>query len=256
MFKAYMHVSAQTGMRNEEVTSSADGFTKRDLSLGNLAWWYKGQRRPYLTEEELRSLSEGDYAILTPSASKCDPFGMRWGAKPIWLAFSPSDWLCAARALRDLELARLFEEPSARSGLPLFRHENGAPWVRSYTANLLRQFVVAIGVPPERVKDYTPHSWRIYLCNALAAQNCSDSEIQAALRWASVDALNTYRLTSAETYTLWLRAAMGARFNVVRGANARRPDGRPLPRTDNDDVARAFVAGRLDVLEAAHEDAE
>ena len=71
------------------------------------------------------------------------------------------------------------------------------------------------------MKDYTPHSWCVYLCNALAAQGLGDEQIQVALRWASVDALNTHRLTSAEAYTAWLRAAMGACFNVMRGAARR-----------------------------------
>ena len=252
-WKAYIHVSAQTGMRNEEMTSAPTiGFTRRDLALANLTWYYNGVRRKYLTESELRSMKIGDYALLTPPPSKCDPFGMRWGAKPIWLAYSPDDWLCSARVLRDLELARLHVTPEERAEVPLFCHENGAPWARSYTANLLRLFVVAIGIPPERVRDYTPHSWRIYLCNALAALDLTDEQIQAALRWASVEALNTYRLTSAETYTAWLRGSMGARFNVVRGATTRRPDGRLLPRTDNDDAARTFINCRMELLEAAH----
>ena len=32
-------------------------------------------------------------------------------------------------------------------------------------------------------------------------------------------------MTSAATFARWLKAAMGARFNVVRGCTMRRPDG-------------------------------
>jgi len=213
-WNAFVHTAAQTGMRNEEFTSPPGGFSKRDLSLANLTWHFNGARCPYLSETQLRQLSDGDFAILTPAASKCDPFGMRWGAKPIWLPFSSSAWLCAARALRDLELRRLHVAPEERRKVPLFCHESGIPWARSYTFDLLRLFVRCIGTPEERVKDYTPHSFRIYLCNALAAQGLEDKEIQTALRWASVDALNTYHLTDAATYTRWLNAAMGARFTV------------------------------------------
>ena len=125
-------------------------------------------------------------------------------------------------------------------------------WSRSYTFDLLRLFVRCIGTPEERINDYTPHSFRIYLCNALVAAELDDSEIQTALRWASEDALNTYRLTSAETYARWLNAAMGARFTVVRGHTTRKPNGQPLPRTDCDDMAQDFVRRSFELLELAH----
>ena len=254
MWNAYLHTAAQTGMRNEEFTSPPRGFTKRDLSLGNLKWFKDGVRRTYLERQELLTLSEGDFAILTPSASKCDPLGMRWGARPIWLPFN-SAWLCAARACRDLELLRLEVAPEERSNVPLFCHESGIPWAPSYSFNLLRDFVKHIGTPEDQVKDYTPHSFRIYLCNALASAGLGDRQIQAALRWASADAINTYHLTDAKTYSAWLAAAMTADFNVVRGATLRREDGRKLPRVDNYDAAYNFVSMRQEILELAHEDA-
>ena len=254
MFKCYIHTAAQTGMRNEEFTSpEARGFSKRDLSLANLSWFFKGERRSSLEEWELDQLSDGDYAILTPSASKCDPFGMKWGTKPIWLPFSAMDWLCAARCLRDVERLRLHLAPSQRCEVPLFAHECGKPWSRSYTFNLLRLFVTCIGTPADRIKDYTPHSFRIYLCNALANEGLSDGEIQAALRWASPDSINTYRLTSKETFARWLSAAMGTRFTVVRGGTLRRANGAPMPRHTADDAAISFVQRSLEMLELAHE---
>ena len=257
MWKGYIHTAAQTGMRNEEFTAGPRGFTKRDLSLANLAWYIKatGTIHKCLTPDELRSLGDGDYALLTPAPSKCDPFGMRWGAKPIWLPFSHTDWLCAARALRDVELLRPLTTPAERSNAPLFAHEAGMVWTRSYTFDLLRLFVRHIGVADDHVNDYTPHSFRIYLCNALASAGLGDRQIQAALRWASADAINTYHLTDAKTYSAWLAAAMTADFNVVRGATLRREDGRKLPRVDNYDAAYNFVSMRHEILELAHEDA-
>ena len=174
----------------------------------------------------------------------------------MWLPFSSCDWLCAARELRDLEKRRAGSvSPSERNTVPLFCHENGAAWTRSYTFDLLRLFVKHIGVPEDRVNDYTPHSFRIYLCNALASQHLSNSEICAALRWASEDSIHTYFMTSAATFARWLKAAMGARFNVVRGCTMRRPDGEPLPRTDNDDMAFSFVQEAMKMLDVAHEHA-
>ena len=81
----------------------------------------------------------------------------------------------------------------------------------SYTARALRSFVELI-VSAEFVQDYTVHSFRIYICNALAAADMSDAVIQICLRWASVDALNTYRMTDAKSYAQYLRAAAEASF--------------------------------------------
>ena len=247
-----MHTEAQTGFRNGDVTSKK--HTKRDMmSIGHLTWFFKGKNRSELTGDELESLSEGDFAIITPPPSKADIFGMRWGSKPIFLPFSPTDPICAARALRDLELAVQVKGEERRL-TPLFRTEAGEPLSSSYTANLLRDFVKLIA-PLERVKDYTMHSFRIYLCNALAAAGVDDAKIQAVLRWASVDALNTYRLSDAAQYAGWLRAAMGAAFTVRRGASTLRADGSNivLPRVDNDDRAAAILESQLELLEIAHD---
>ena len=181
---------------------------------------------------------------------------MRWGSKPIFLPFSPTDPICAARALRSVELLHEVIGP-ARRETPLFRTEKGEPLTRSYTATLLRDFVKLI-VPEERVRDYTMHSFRIYLCNALSAAGVDDAKIQACLRWASVDALNTYRMSDAAQYASWLRAAMQSTFVVRRGASALRADGSSIaiPRTDNADRAAAILEEQLELLEIANRDAD
>ena len=251
MWCGVVHTDAKPDVRNEDFTSKEE-FTKRDLSLVHLTWLFKGEMRDYLSPAELMSLSEGDYAIITPPPSKADPFGMRWGSKPISLPFSPTDQICAARALRDVELLQSISGAERRA-TPLLRMPDGAPLSRSHTASLLRDFVKLI-VPDERVKDYTMHSFHIYLRNALAAAGVDDAKIQACLRWASVDALNTYRMAYAAQYASWLRAAMSAHFVVRRGASAMRADGSAiaLPRVDSTDRAVAILEEQLELLELAN----
>jgi hypothetical protein len=46
----------------------------------------------------------GDMAILSPPASKADPWGLDWRPSPIHLRYAPSERVCAARELAHLEL--------------------------------------------------------------------------------------------------------------------------------------------------------
>ena len=189
--------------------------------------------------------------MLVPGSSKCDPFGARWGQKPIWLPFSPTDTPCAARALRDLELAH--EVPAGkRADTPLFRDSADKPLRRAYTNKLLRLFL-AVFMAPEQVKEYTMHSFRAYLCNALVAAGFADDVVQAALRWASPEAIKTYRGTHKDTYAGWLRAAASATFTTCRGRAvlASGADARELPRTDDCEIALRFVEQQAGLLAMA-----
>ena len=44
-----------------------------------------------------------------------------------------------------------------------------------------------------KAKKYSLHSFRSYLASALLAAGCTDVQIQAALRWASAEALLIYK---------------------------------------------------------------
>ena len=224
------------------------------MAVGHLKWQKGGEAAPrILLVHELELLEDGDFAVLTPPPSKSDPLGMRWGSKPIFLPYDSSAQICAARALRDLELMR--QVPAAkRREVPLFSDIEGKPLTPYYTASTLRSFVELI-VSPEFVKDYTVHSFRIYLCNALAAADMSDGVIQMCLRWASVDALNTYRMTDAKSYAQYLRAAAEASFVVRRGAQTMptRADGRPMPMIDGDDRIAAIVEEAMGLMQIAED---
>ena len=229
------------------------GFTKRDISFAHLSWLYQGSRCSSLSEHELGCLAEGDYAILTPPPSKCDPFGMRWGTKPIWLPFHPTKWLCAARALRDVEL-HCGGADHERKDTPLLRLPTKQGLPRSYTADLLKLFLRSI-MSEEDAKRYTMHSFRAYLCNALDAAGCSDGAIQAMLRWASADSILTYRETKCEQFARWLDSAAAAVFTAARGATVRlRADGRPMPVIDSTERALEYLNEQFSLAAVADKD--
>ena len=89
-------------------------------------------------------------------------------------------------------------------------------------------------------KNYSPHSFRSYLASAMMAAGCQDSEIQAALRWSSEDALKIYKVPNAGVYGGWLRRAERVKLTGARAISLQRP----LPVSDCDArAALAFTSG-------------
>ena len=132
---------------------------------------------------QLSAIAEGDFAILTPPPSKADQFGIWWGPKPIYLRFSPSAPINAARELAKLEVARAVPA-GLRSTTPLFTN----PAMLAFTASQLdTAFNAALAhvCPASDLTKYTVHSFRIYLACALLAANASPATIQALVRWRS-----------------------------------------------------------------------
>eukprot|EP00966_Prymnesium_polylepis_P167845 3879996-Prymnesium_polylepis.1 len=79
-----------------------------------------------------------DFCVVTPPPSKADQFGMAWGNDPIWLPYHPSDEICAALHLRNLELHWPIYDEATRRKTPLFTGENKKtmfvrPWLAKQT---------------------------------------------------------------------------------------------------------------------------
>ena len=83
------------------------------------------------------------------------------------------------------------------------------------------------------------------------AAKCSNLQIQAALRWASEEALELYAITSEDAYGGWLLDAEKVRLTATMAHHLPRA----MPVLDNDDAAAAFIAGRhaMDAEAAAGE---
>ena len=257
MWCAVIHTLAQTGFRKAEISLDAGvAFSLAHMSRFHLTWRLRDRAgritdTPELTEHQANSLTVGCYAVLTPATSKADRFGMRWGAKPIFLPYHPTRAICAARALRDWELA-FPVHGEARRRTPLFSDAQGGPLRRDPVHRLFREFMALVTGSEEEAKRYSMHSFRIYLCNALAAAGFDDKTIQAVLRWASADALLTYQLNGDAQQGAWLERAAESTFDVMRGGQvARCPDGRPVPRFEMDDIALALCEAAEEMAEIA-----
>ena len=213
---------AQTGMRKSEVALPAnETFCKRHLSRAALAWRIGGDFVTSPSAEQLARLAEGDYALLTVAPSKADQFGLIWSPAPIVLPFHPDDLahpICAARELARLETAYpLFGE--ARRDAPLFVDGARKPLRHKDVDATFQQMLLAAGVPPERAKTLSMHSWRIYLACALLASNASTAQILNMLRWRSDEALRLYARLNDADYATWLDAAADATVDSIRTSN-------------------------------------
>ena len=246
--RTLLHVLAQTGFRKAEVALSLGKWDASRISFANLKWKIDGKTVLYPTWQQLMTLKEGDYAILMPPPSKADQFGMRWGNNPIWLPFNAIDAVNAARALSRWELcARV--KPDARRATPLFCGEEGvgSPLKASALDTLFKRMLEWIGVDASL---YSIHSFRSYLASAMMAADCTDAQIQAALRWASEDALKVYKVANREAYGSWLTRAEKVKLTGER-ARSLHATHRHLPMFEMEELAGAFTTAQQQLGRAA-----
>ena len=242
--RALWATMAQTGFRKAEVgLGSGDEFGPDCLTRHNVRWRIGGVEVADPTLEQLRNLTDGDMCIIIPPKSKCDQFGLEWGQAPIFLRFSRSAQICAARALRDLELRLPRHGRQQREGTALFVTENGQPLSTSSVDRLFKLCLSQAGEPGNPEARYSPHSFRRYLGCALRASGASDATIQALLRWKTAESLKLYSFLNDERYADLVDGAGSADVSTVR-TNA-------LPRAELLDAAQSFHAARNSLSDAA-----
>ena len=244
MGRALWATLAQTGFRKAEVSLSAGAtFGPADLTRHNIRWRIGGVEVADPTPDQLQGLRDGDLCIIIPPRSKCDQFGLEWGQSPIYLRFSHDAPICAARALRDVELALPRHGRQDREATALFTTADGAPITSQAVDKLFKSCLASAGVPPGSAARYSPHSFRRYLACALKAQGVADSTIQALLRWKTAESLKLYSFLSDESYADLVDSAGSADVSSVR-TNA-------LPRAELLDAASSFHNARADLSAAA-----
>ena len=247
--RTLLHVAAQTGLRKAEVATHArSAWGKADLSFAHLTWRIRGVDHAVLTRAQLMSLDENCYAVLTVGSSKADQLGMRWGNKPIWLPYHPTAAINAARALADWEAVTRIPEGERRD-TPLFWGESGdrkALKQSELTPTFERLLIHVLG--PEIAKKYSFHSFRRYLASAMLSAKCSNAQIQAALRWASEEALGLYAVTEEREYGSWLHRAEQVQLTATMAHHLPRA----MPTYDAEEVAEAFLVDRADTISEAN----
>ena len=218
--EAMFHMHAQTGMRKAE-TSLPPGakWDRSRISFANIRWQIGNKVYASLTPEQLRNLTANDYCLLTPPPSKADPLGLHWGACTIYLRFSSTDKICAARALAHLELVRAVPIDK-RLDTPLFVDFEGGPTRQGVVTDMFKKMLIlalrSLGMDEQLASRYSMHSWRIYLACALLEAGASHATILAMLRWRSEDALKLYARMNDSKYADWLAKASQAEISNIR----------------------------------------
>ena len=99
-------------------------------------------------------------------------------------------------------------------------------------------------------KKYSIHGFRSYLASALMAAGCSGPEIQAALRWASVEALQIYQVVQRETYGDWIMRAETVKLTGAR-ASSLHAEGKHLPVYEPEHMVADVLASREEMRSRA-----
>ena len=218
-YRAMLQFGAQSGVRLDECTVGRSGeWDKRKMSRRSLMWRINGSIVHSPSPSQLRSMSEKsrDGACVLPGCSKCDPFGMKHGAKVIFLPFKPGHAYNAATALRDIELADPIMELHVRSDTPLFQLASGqafpASTVRSMLHYMLQQSSVKDLVPDHHRDSkgkprYTFHSLRRTFATCLARAGADRPRIQSMVRWLDEGSVDTYDKLSLDDQANYVEAA-------------------------------------------------
>ena len=242
------HVLAQAGFRKDEIAlNKGEWHPSKRISFANLSWVIDGKPVLYPTHAQLQSLRVGDYAKLYPPPSKADQWGMRWGNYPIWLPFDPDAPVNAARALARWEMVAKVPHDK-RHETPLFCGPGGVGTTLRARAidELLRRMLTMILGDEKLARQYTMHSWRAYLASAMLAAGCTDAQIQAALRWASADAVEIYKVANREQYGGWLLRAEKEQLTGERLIQLLEQR-RFIPVTDGDELAGIYLDQRKEL---------
>jgi len=212
----------QTGSRKAELISHhVIMYMRADVSL-----WLDGIETVDPTATQLLSMvSMRDYLTVAVNVSKADSDGTKFGPNLISLLYNPNNAMSFAAAWRDYELAFPLRG-AARRTTPLFTTDGAHPWSATAVDNTLRGVMAATLTPAQR-RGKTFHSKRVWLATALSDLHSSDGEIQALVRWSSVESLRIYARMNMEYQARRRDLAHTAVVNVINATHRVQIDDTP-----------------------------
>ena len=252
--RAAFEMLAQTGQRKAEVALAAGvNFDKMHLSFANITYLVGGEKFATPSIQLLRlwmsfGFPKSVFVVFQPGPSKCDQFGLRWSNSLIYLPLDMKAGINAARAIILWEIAAQVE-PHKRRETPLFCGPAGpgSALTQDQLDRTFKRLLRWVLADEEEVRKYSIHSFRCYLASALLASGRSDPEIQVALRWASPEALQIYKVHNVEEYAGWLIEAEKQDITGMRALGLPRKLPRPPPQHDHLDRAMALLDADADL---------
>jgi hypothetical protein len=225
--KAEVVGDGKLGFHHNDVQFSLDGATYTDPSPSDLARIVAGDFRTV-------------YVTVAVGPSKADQDGSKFGQHLVSLLYNRANPMSFAVALVDY-LIMFPVRGAAKATTPLFTTDGKTPWTASQIDTTLAN-VMAVTLTPQQRKGKTFHSKRVFCATGFRNLDSSDGEIQALVRWSSVDSIRIY-------------ARMGLLYQARRRdllqtatIDAMNAAARPLPQIDptrEDQVAEAEAATEM-----------
>ena len=229
---AAMAVSSSGGFRKGELALAAGAAHSRlRMSRASLFWIIGGELLRCPSPLQLAGLQAGDKAGLLAGPCKNDPWGVHFGAHPLYFAFVPGDPDNTAARLRTLVL-ECPVEPQHLQATPLFSAGPDFAPMRHHHLDAALRALLRQSFGEERAQRYSWHSFRIGLACSLLAAGASEATIMALCRWRSPEALRSYARLSFEEYVEWLRRAEVAEPHSIQGPNVPAVGVPQLPRPE------------------------
>ena len=132
-----------------------------------------------------------DKVLLRVNVSKADFDGTKFGPNLISLLFNPANPMSFAAALVDYELTYPLRGLEARQLAPLFTYNGRNRWTGNLIDATLDASMRATLTPQQR-EAKTYHSKRVWVATGLTALDSPEGEVQAFVRWSSVESLRIY----------------------------------------------------------------
>jgi len=209
-FVALLTTLRHRGARKADlIPVTADEFDGRHMSRRHVKWHINGVVYDDPTPEQLRSLGDGDHAVVSPAASKADQFGLAFADRPAWLPVVPGDPLNAALALAALELD-MPVRGAARKATPLFTSSAALRSMQHSEADSMFADLATRALGKKVAATLSLHSGRVWLACALLARNRPDGHIQALCNWKSAESVRIYARLQWHEYSAILKDAMNA----------------------------------------------
>ena len=203
------------------------GFTRADVQfvVGGVTY-------PDPTPAQLRAFTSGrDRVTVAVNVSKADADGTKFGPSLVTSLYNTANPMSFACAIVDYEL--LFPcRGAARRRTWLFTPDGSSRWSGTAIDRTLRDVMQLKLTPAERAHK-TFHSKRVWVATGLKglAQPSSDGEVQAFVRWSSVESLRVYARISHEYQARRRDALLTARVDSVNATS------RPVIDEEPDDLA-------------------
>lgn len=184
-------------------------------------------------------VSGRDRVTVEVNISKADFDGTKFGPSLVTLLFNLDNPMSFAAAFVAYELQYPCRG-AARTRTPLFTTDGVTRWSGGLIDDTLKA-VMRATLPLARRTGKTFHSKRVWVACALGAMDSSDAEIQAFVRWSSVESLRLYRRVGHDY--------QARRRDMMSGAVVNLYNATQQPVIGDDDAAA--VAGGEDELALA-----